>query len=190
MTWQRARSPEQKEERRASIVEAAAKLYEEEGLDGASLNGIAREAGISKANIYRYFESREEIFLELMGEDFASWVTDIERRLAPLAGADDEVAVVAEVVASVEARPRMASLFPSLGSVLERNVSVEVVVAFKTAGLDIIIRLTNALQVALPSLSVDQTRQLVTAMHLLLVGGYTAANPPPAVREALERSEL
>jgi AcrR family transcriptional regulator len=190
MAWQRARSPEQKEERRSSILEAAALMYEDGGLDEISLNGIARRAGISKANIYRYFENREEIFLQLVGEDFSAWVTDVERRLAPLAGGDDERAVARQLVESYLASSRLASLLPLLSSVIERNLSVDVIVRFKTLGLDLMIRLTNAIQVSLPSLTVDQTRRFVTVMHLLLVGGWPAANPPPTVKEALERPEL
>ncbi len=190
MTWQRARSPEQKEERRTAILDAAATMYEAGGLDQVSLNGIARQAGISKANIYRYFESREEIFLQLAGADFNEWVTNVERRLAPLAGSDDERAVAREVVASLQAAPRLTSLIPLLASVIERNVSVDVIVRFKTSMLDMMIRLTNAFQVSLPSLTIDQTRRFLMIMQLLIVGGWPAANPPPAVQQALERPEL
>ena len=36
------------------------------GLDGTGLNAIAREAGLSKPNLYVYFESREAILLRLL----------------------------------------------------------------------------------------------------------------------------
>ena len=47
MAWQRARNPEQKEQRRVAILDAAATLFEQGGLDNVSLNAIATEAGIS-----------------------------------------------------------------------------------------------------------------------------------------------
>ena len=74
MGKKRARSPEEKELRRAAILQAAAALVEREGLEKTGLNAIAREAGISKANIYRYFESREAILLHLVLEDCRDWV--------------------------------------------------------------------------------------------------------------------
>ena len=79
MSWQRARTPEQIEQRRCAILTAAAELFESEGLDNVSLNGIARHAGVSKANIYRYFETREAIYLHLVREQFEAWVTSVER---------------------------------------------------------------------------------------------------------------
>jgi AcrR family transcriptional regulator len=190
MGWKRARSPEQKEQRRGEILEAAAALVEREGLEGTGLNAIAREAGISKANIYRYFESREAILLNLVHDDYQQWAGAVERALAPLAGNDDEAAVVHALVETVTARPRLATLASSLTSVLERNVSVDAVVWFKTAMMEIAIRLANAIQVSMPSLTMDRTQRFLMAAQFLLVGMWPASNPPPAVAEALQRPEL
>lgn len=190
MTWKRARSPEQKEQRRIAILAAAAALFEDGGLDKASLNAIARRAHLSKANLYRYFESREAIFLHLVLDDYRELATALERALAPLAGSDDERRVAHEIVACFTARPRLCSLASSLASVLEHNVSVEMIVWFKTRLMDVLLRLGNAIQVAMPSLSMDGTRQFLFASQFLVVGSWPSANPPPAVEEALQRPEL
>jgi AcrR family transcriptional regulator len=190
MTWKRARRPEQKQERKDAILDAAAALYDREGLEKASLNAIAREAGISKANIYRYFESREEIFLHLVKADYQKWVTSVERALAPLAGSDDERAVARELVSTVNARPRFASLISVIATVLERNITVEKVVWFKTAVLETTLRLSNSIQAAMPGLNTEQIRLFMLNMQLLLIGIWPASHPPSAVRKALERPEL
>ncbi len=190
MTWKRARSPEQKEERRRAILAAAAALYESRGLEGAGLNAIARRACLSKANIYRYFESREEIFLHLTLEEYRAWIGEIEQALAPLAGRDDECALAATLAASLAARPRLCGLSASISVVLETNVSVEVVVWFKTRLLELMLRLSNAIRVAMPALDGDGTQHFLRLAHLLVTGLWPAAQPPPAVREALRRPEL
>jgi AcrR family transcriptional regulator len=43
------------------IVAAAASLFAERGFDGASLNAIAKAAGVTIASIYQYFPDREAI---------------------------------------------------------------------------------------------------------------------------------
>jgi len=43
------------------IVAAAAALFAERGFDGASLNAIAKAAGVTIASIYQYFPNREAI---------------------------------------------------------------------------------------------------------------------------------
>ncbi|MBW2278291.1 MAG: hypothetical protein JRF63_12415, partial [Deltaproteobacteria bacterium] len=45
-------------------------------------------------------------------------------------------------------------------------------------------------QVALPSLTIDQTRQFLMILQILIIGGWPMAHPPPAVQQALERPEL
>jgi len=65
--FQRARQPEQREERRAHLLTTARAMLEG-GVDlrALTLNALAREAGMAKSNVYRYFETREALLLELL----------------------------------------------------------------------------------------------------------------------------
>ena len=51
-----------KEARPGEIVDAALAVFAEKGFAAAKLDDIARRAGISKATLYLYFETKEEIF--------------------------------------------------------------------------------------------------------------------------------
>src|SRR6478735_8246043 len=76
MSFQRARSPEQKEERRALLLVTARDMLEAGLLPSdLSLNELARRAGMAKSNVYRYFESREALLLELLS---AEWLALFE----------------------------------------------------------------------------------------------------------------
>lgn len=190
MRWQRARNEKQKQERREAILAAAEKLFESEGLENVSLNGIARCAGVSKANIYRYFESREAIYLQLAREEFEKWTTDVEHCLAPLAGSNNEKAVARALVKSLTDNPKLANLLAMMGSVLEQNVTVEAVIEFKKSCLGYLLRLTNAVQVSMPGLTSEKSRQFIAILHILVVGIWPASHPAAAVTEALKRPEL
>lgn len=50
------------EARREAIVEAAAQLFQEMGYERASMNELAKRLGGSKATLYNYFASKEELF--------------------------------------------------------------------------------------------------------------------------------
>lgn len=90
-----------------------------------------RASGVSKANIYRYFESREAILLAVTLDEAEAWLGEVTTRLAPLAGSGD-IRAVAEVFATkMSTRPRACALLSSLSSVPERNVGVELIAAFK-----------------------------------------------------------
>ena len=56
--------------------------------------------------------------------------------------------------------------------------------------LEIALRLGNAIQVSMPSLTMDTTRQFLLSSQFLVVGMWPSANPPPAVAQALQRPEL
>ncbi|UOG20453.1 TetR/AcrR family transcriptional regulator [Gordonia amicalis] len=55
-------------EARDQILDAAARHIEHYGLDRTTIDDIARETGVSRATIYRYFEDRYEIVLSLIGK--------------------------------------------------------------------------------------------------------------------------
>ncbi|MGW4785912.1 TetR/AcrR family transcriptional regulator [Streptomyces sp. NPDC004230] len=69
---------------RDAIVCAARKAFAEQGL-GASLEGIAREAGVAIGTLYRHFPSR----LDLIEELFTAKFTDLLVAAEDAAGMDD-----------------------------------------------------------------------------------------------------
>lgn len=48
--------------KRRQILEGARRTFLANGFDAASMNEIAREAGVSKGTLYVYFKSKEELF--------------------------------------------------------------------------------------------------------------------------------
>lgn len=59
---------QQREERKRQILKAALPLFVEKGFLATSMNDIAKAAGMSKALIYNYFESKEEIYSVLAAD--------------------------------------------------------------------------------------------------------------------------
>lgn len=54
------------EERREAILEKALEVFREVGFDRASMSEISKRIGGSKATLYSYFESKEELFTQAM----------------------------------------------------------------------------------------------------------------------------
>src|SRR5499433_1299187 len=95
--FQRARRPEEKEVRRQQILAAARKLVAEVGVGELSLNELARRSRVSKPNVYRYFESREDVLLQLWVDEVRELGDGLERAFAELPYMDTP-AVIAAVV--------------------------------------------------------------------------------------------
>ena len=58
--------------KRGLILDAARKVFEAEGLDGASLRAIAAAADYTPAALYFHFESKEAIYAEVLRTSLAS----------------------------------------------------------------------------------------------------------------------
>lgn len=54
-----------------SIREAASRVIGREGLEGATMQAIAKEAGVAKGTIYLYFEDREDLVLQTADHAFS-----------------------------------------------------------------------------------------------------------------------
>jgi AcrR family transcriptional regulator len=61
---------ERAERTRATIIDAAAAMFDEYGFNGASLSDILTEAGVTKGALYFHFSSKEELAHALVTEQF------------------------------------------------------------------------------------------------------------------------
>src|SRR6476620_7229894 len=68
--------------KRELILDAARKVFEADGLDGASLRAIASAAGYTPAALYFHFDSKEAIYAEVLRNSLASLSTAISRARA------------------------------------------------------------------------------------------------------------
>ena len=68
--------------KRGLILDAARRVFESDGLDGASLRAIAAAAGYTPAALYFHFESKEAIYAEVLKGSLASLGQAISRATA------------------------------------------------------------------------------------------------------------
>jgi len=54
------------EQKRAHILKSAARVFAEQGYDRASMSVLAKECGISKANIYHYYNSKDALLYDVL----------------------------------------------------------------------------------------------------------------------------
>jgi len=64
----RERKERERLARRETILAAAAQVFAAHGVDGATVEMVAREAEVAVGTIYLYFSSRDDLFVSLMAE--------------------------------------------------------------------------------------------------------------------------
>ncbi|MER6975003.1 TetR family transcriptional regulator [Nocardioides sp. NPDC000445] len=182
MTFQRARSDEQREIRRRAILDTAAAMLDEMPVAEVSLNELSRRVGLAKSNVLRYFESREAVLLELLDDFLGAWLEELTEELAAgvQAEASPEVRAdqLAEVLSrSLSGRMVLCDLFGAQGGVLEHNVSVEVVKRHKRATHEHLVTMLELVRRHLPELG--DGAQTFCMMSLISAGALAAYVPPP-----------
>jgi AcrR family transcriptional regulator len=182
MTFQRARSEEQRETRRRAILETAAGMLQEMPVAEVTLNELSRRVGLAKSNVLRYFESREAVLLELLDDYFASWLVGFEEELRTdldaQATPETRAGQLAEILSrSLAEQVVLCDLFGAQGGVLEHNVSVEVAKRHKRASLAELATMTEVVRRHLPELG--NSARMFCFTSLVTAGALSTYAPPP-----------
>jgi len=90
---------------RRVILDAALDVFSQHGYRGATLDQIAKAAGLSKPNILYYFEGKEDIHVTLLSKLMETW-------LDPLVTMDPDGDPVEEILAYVQRKLDMARDLP------------------------------------------------------------------------------
>jgi len=176
----RARSLDQKEERRRSILEAARRLWRADGF--GTMEALAAEAGVAKGTLYLYFRAREEVLLAVLGDDMDAWLAELTERL-PRLPADG---LPGELVEDLAHRPMMVDLLTRLGTTLETNVDEAAARAFKVRMMSRVVPLGEELDRMWVSVAPGTGVRFCLWFFALLVGIRQLAEPAPAARRAVE----
>lgn len=175
----RARRPEQKQQRREAILVAARELARTSGVRGVSLGAVADAVGLAKSNLSRYFGTREEIYLELLAEEWQAWARDVTDRLGQV---DDTAEAVVVLARTFVERRLFCDLLSHASTSLEQNVSVSAAATFKHTVHDLVAQ-TGAVVGRATALTDREGRELVAMASGLAGTLYPAANPPEALRQ-------
>lgn len=120
----RAISPEQKAFRRQQILDSTAEMFAARSYDGVNLAELAKAVGITKPALYRYFRSKEALFLALFERE-------VGRLLAAFRNAPKPDHIGPAIARLFVRFPLYCRLSAILHTVLERDLTYAEALAFK-----------------------------------------------------------
>ncbi|MFG2041679.1 TetR family transcriptional regulator [Dactylosporangium sp. NPDC048998] len=189
-TFQRARSDEQREIRRAAILSTASAMLREAPVADLTLNELARRVGLAKSNVLRYFESREAVLLDLLTSELDQWLKALGDDLGRLgdAGVDRRrMRVVSALLDTLKQRPVLCDLLSAQAGVLERNVSADVAAKYKRAMISDVEELAGIVRDRLPELGTVAAHQFAATVLIMSGAVWTHAQPSDAMKTAYAR---
>lgn len=184
----RARSPEQKEQRLDEIKGAVRRQFAERPYHEITLTTIAEELGWSRANLYKYVTTKEEIFLLLTSDECDAY---FEALLAALPeGRELSPAETADAWAKVaDAHQEYFRLGDLLATIVETNVTVERLMDFKRGYYAHVDEMREHLP-QVTSIAPERVEPLLLAVYYHATGLVSSCWSNPLIAEALRRLEI
>lgn len=174
-----------KEARRQALREAAWRLFQSRGYEAINVGEVAEEAGLAKGTVYLYFASKEELFLSVQEQQFATWFDMLDEALLQLSPGRSVEEVATLIAATVAGAPALVRLFAITHAVLERNVGPEPIRRLKTLLRDRLLQSGAALERALPTMRPGSGPRALLHAYALIVGIESLADPTPIARDVL-----
>ncbi|MDC7222199.1 MAG: TetR family transcriptional regulator [Spirochaetales bacterium] len=189
MNFERARSREHKEERREEIMNAALALLEVTDYKKITLAGIAQRLSFTRANLYKYVSSKDEIFLWVILRDIERWIDDLRETFKE--GQSLTNREIARTWAEVAHRhTRLLRLLSLLDSIIEQNVTVEKLAEFKKELFSLLAAFQKPLELILPRLSEKNRHDFILSQLYYASGLYGATQQTELQKRAMEQAGI
>jgi AcrR family transcriptional regulator len=124
--------PSQRDRKRADIVAAAKEVFFAQGYAGASMDEITGRSGVSKATVYAYYRSKDELLLAVVeevlqsiraamtelpaAEDFPTWLSQLGRIASRQLTSPDAIALQRLAITEAMRFPEIARAFQESGA--------------------------------------------------------------------------
>lgn len=189
MDFKRARSDEQKSIRIGQITDVARRLFETNKYEDISLAGIAKGLSFTRANLYKYVSSKEEIFLYIIMDDLSKWTKNLNNKFA-----DAENPSIKNFsllwVESLEENKEMIKILSILYTIIEKNVTVERLTSFKIEFFKEMQEIFVLIKKIFPMLSQEKISKFLQMQLYFVMGLYPATTENAIQREAIAKAKI
>jgi AcrR family transcriptional regulator len=168
-------------------------LFKETTYDDVNVVQVAQKAGIAKGTVYLYFNTKEDLFLAMLAQEFEGWFDEVDADFTAMQGGQGTYTIdefVARVGSSLENRATLIRLIAIAHTVLEQNIDFDTAFNFKQILLARIAHTGALTEAVLPFLKPGEGVFLMLHTYALIIGVQQLAEPAPIVRQVIEEKNL
>ncbi len=182
-------SEELTELRKNEIIEACARLYEMKGFKEITIKDISKETSFSRPSIYNYFETREEIFLALLTQEYDEWGRSLRQimKSETVTGADE---LTKKLAKSMEKRRILLKISAMNLYEIEENSRPEMLVRFKFSFKASMDAFKGCLRQYLPGITDTKIAQITYAFFPFMYGIYPYTYPTEKQCKAMDEAKI
>ena len=180
-------SPELTNARKEEIISACKTLYQNMSFKDITIMKIAEYTTFSRASIYNYFETKEEIFLAVLQQEYELWVNELKG----ITDGNDSMTKdeIAQALAlSLEKRALLLKLMSMNHYDMEENSREERLCEFKVAYGNSLKAVEGLVQKFCPSMSAVARQEFLYSCFPFIYGIYPYTVVTEKQKKAMEQA--
>lgn len=178
-----------KEARREEIVSACEKLYKTLGFKEITMKEIGLETSFTRASIYNYFQTKEEIFLALFAREYDKWTEELNELYEKNEVLTNET-FAEKLSLTLEKRKLMLKLLSMNMYDMEESSREENLAEFKVSYGMSIQAVKRCLDRLTPARSEEEKESFLYSFFPFLFGLYPYAEVTEKQRKAMEKANV
>lgn len=175
--------------RREEIIEGCARLYETVSFKEITMKEISTAISLTRASIYNYFQTKEEIFLALLQREYERWTARLEKAREDHEKMSREE-FARELAHSLEERQQLLKLLSMNLYDLEENCRFEGLVEFKVVYGRALVEVGNCLEKFFPEMTEEERQDFLYLFFPFLFGVYPYTVVTDKQRRAMDEAGL
>ena len=175
--------------RREEIIEGCARLYETVSFKEITMKEISTAISLTRASIYNYFQTKEEIFLALLQREYERWTARLEKAREEHEKMSREE-FARELAHSLEERQQLLKLLSMILYDLEENCRFERLVEFKVVYGRALAEVGNCLEKFFPEMTEEDRQDFLYLFFPFLFGVYPYTVVTDKQRRAMDEAGI
>lgn len=186
--WLRARCQERKEQRHQELIDACIDLYKREKFEDIKISKITKKAKWTRSNFYKYYKSKEEVFLDVLLYLFNDWYDTLDKNLS-LKKELTPYSFANLWLESFEKNDMFTKLLSLSSSLIEDHSSLENAIEFKKNLIEQMQEVEKLLIEKIGSNEI-KTKKFIIAQASIVQGGYHFFKLSDLKREVMKNLDV
>ena len=177
------------DERKKEIIDACKKLYQTTNFNDVTIKSISDEVSFSRASIYNYFQTKEEIFLAFLKREYGKWIDDLNYIYEENESlSKDEFAD--KLTKSIEKREKLLKLISMNMYEIEDNSRLEELVEFKKVYSKAEQTVRKCIDKFFKNMSKDDKDKFIYTFFPFMYGIYPYTEATKKQKDAIKKAKV
>lgn len=182
-------SKELTEARREEIIAACTQLYKTMNFKDIRIKDIAEYTSFTRTSIYNYFQTKEEIFLALLQQEYEKWNDRLEK-LWDETDAMTRVQFADAIARSLQERGTLLKILSMNHYDMEENSRMERLVDFKKEYGRSLSCIRKGLEKFFPEISEEEKEEFIFSFFPFMFGIYPYTFVSEKQKEAMQKAQV